>query len=53
MLEISIHNAKEAVTNLNSNEVANMIKTHFANTISRIKFLQSSGDSSHYDGIGV
>jgi len=53
VLKQLIEKIKETMTHLDNGEEADMIKTHFANTISHIKWLQSSGDSSRYDGIGV
>ena len=53
MLKQLIEKIKETISKLDNNDEANMIKTHFGNTITHIKFLQSSGDSSRYDGIGV
>ncbi|XP_065913927.1 vacuolar protein sorting-associated protein 35-like [Dysidea avara] len=53
VLKQLIEKIKETISRLDNDEEANMIKTHFTNTISHIKFLQSSGDSSRYDGIGV
>ena len=53
MLKQLIEQIKETITRLDNNQEAKMIKKHFANTISHIKYLQSSGDSSQYDGIGV
>ena len=49
MVERLIEMVKEAITNLGDSEEANMIKTHFANTISHIKRLKSSKDTSCYD----
>ena len=53
VLKQLIDKIKDTMNHLESGEDADLIKTHFANTVAHIKFLQSSGDSSRYDGIGV
>jgi len=51
MVEKLIKMVMETVTSLGDGEKANMIKTHFSNTISHIKKLKSSKDSSYYDDL--
>ena len=53
VLKQLIDKIKDTMSHLDSGEEADIIKNHFANTIAHIKYLQSSGDSTRYDGIGV
>lgn len=53
VLKQLIDKIKDTMSHLDSGEEADIIKTHFANTVAHIKYLQSSGDSTRYDGIGV
>lgn len=53
VLKQLIDKIKDTMTHLDEGEESEIIKTHFANTVAHIKLLQSSGDSTRYDGIGV
>lgn len=53
MLKQLIDKIKDTLGRLDDGEEADLIKIHFTNTVSHIKWLQTSGDSSRYDGIGV
>ena len=53
VLKQLIDKIKDTMSHLDSGEEAEIIQGHFSNTITHIKYLQSSGDSTRYDGIGV
>ena len=53
VLKQLIDKIKDTISHLDDGEDADLIKTHFANTVAHIKLRQSSGKSSRYDGIGV